>query len=86
MLNHVSFALFEVNHWHSYTSQCLPSIIERVVIYITVPLTALHLCFILQLLDSYTFVNQECNRAYLMDTQQPVTGGFSKWPSHNPGS
>ena len=64
----------------------LPSIIERVVIYITVALTALHLCFILQLLDSYTFVNQECNRAYLMDTQQPVTGGFSKWPSHNPGS
>ncbi|KAL4227825.1 Geranylgeranyl transferase type-1 subunit beta [Mactra antiquata] len=38
----------------------------------------------LQLLDCYNFVNSECNRAFLMDTQQPITGGFSKWPSHNP--
>ncbi|XP_045216275.2 geranylgeranyl transferase type-1 subunit beta-like [Mercenaria mercenaria] len=38
----------------------------------------------LQLLDSYNFVNCQCNRAFLMDTQQHITGGFSKWPSHNP--
>ncbi|WAR28678.1 PGTB1-like protein [Mya arenaria] len=38
----------------------------------------------LQLLDCYKFVNCDCNRAYLMDTQQHITGGFSKWPSHNP--
>lgn len=38
----------------------------------------------LELLGAYRFVNSECNKAFLMDTQQPITGGFSKWPSHSP--
>ncbi|XP_052221775.1 geranylgeranyl transferase type-1 subunit beta-like [Dreissena polymorpha] len=38
----------------------------------------------LQLLGAYHFVDRPSNRAYLMETQQPLTGGFSKWPSHSP--
>ncbi|KAL3866453.1 hypothetical protein ACJMK2_043749 [Sinanodonta woodiana] len=38
----------------------------------------------LKLLDVYDLSNAKFNRSFLMETQHHLTGGFSKWPSHNP--
>ncbi|XP_061172532.1 geranylgeranyl transferase type-1 subunit beta-like [Saccostrea echinata] len=38
----------------------------------------------LKLIDTYQLSNVECNRGFLMETQDAITGGFSKWPDHTP--
>ncbi|ESN92304.1 hypothetical protein HELRODRAFT_186145 [Helobdella robusta] len=38
----------------------------------------------LKLLDSYSMIDKEANRTYLMETQDLIIGGFSKWPNHSP--
>jgi geranylgeranyl transferase type-1 subunit beta len=38
----------------------------------------------LELLDAFHLVDFVSNRSFLMDTQDPVVGGFSKWPDHTP--
>jgi len=42
-------------------------------------------CNLLQLLNVFNLTNAEFNRGFLMETQNSVTGGFSKWPDHTPG-
>lgn len=38
----------------------------------------------LSILDSFEYSNTATNRAFLFSTQDCITGGFSKWPSHSP--
>ena len=38
-----------------------------------------------QLLGSSNFVQKDFNRGYVLSTEGEFTGGFSKWPFHNPG-
>ena len=38
-----------------------------------------------QLLDMFHMTDSPCNRGYLMDTQDPLLGGFAKWPDNTPG-
>lgn len=38
----------------------------------------------LALLESFEFSNTSANRSFLLSTQDCITGGFSKWPSHSP--
>jgi len=38
------------------------------------------------MLDSFQFVDCAANHAFLMDTQDQIVGGFSKWPDHTPGT
>lgn len=38
----------------------------------------------LELLNSYTYVNSDSNREFLMSTQARSVGGFSKWPDGHP--
>ncbi|XP_073243213.1 geranylgeranyl transferase type-1 subunit beta-like [Porites lutea] len=38
----------------------------------------------LELLGAFSCVDFPSNREYLMSTQAPVTGGFSKWPGNHP--
>jgi len=37
------------------------------------------------MLGAFTFVDHAANRSFLMDTQDHIVGGFSKWPDHTPG-
>ena len=39
----------------------------------------------LELLGMFELVNASCNRYYLVQTQDKLTGGFSKWPDNSPG-
>ena len=47
--------------------------------------TRSHLFIFLQLLGVYDMTNSTYNRAYLMETQDEMIGGFAKWPENNPG-
>ncbi|KAL3226323.1 hypothetical protein MRX96_004422 [Rhipicephalus microplus] len=38
----------------------------------------------LKLLGAFKFVNHEKNLEFLYSTQDPITGGFSKWPDSDP--
>ncbi|XP_048734920.1 geranylgeranyl transferase type-1 subunit beta-like isoform X2 [Ostrea edulis] len=38
----------------------------------------------LKLIDAYHLSDAQCNRGFLMETQDAITGGFSKWPDHTP--
>ena len=40
----------------------------------------------LQMLDAFKFVDCAANHSFLMDTQDQIVGGFSKWPDHTPGT
>jgi len=40
----------------------------------------------LQMLDAFKFVDCAANHLFLMDTQDQIVGGFSKWPDHTPGT
>ena len=37
------------------------------------------------MLDAFKFVEYGANHSFLMDTQDQIVGGFSKWPDHTPG-
>lgn len=37
------------------------------------------------MLGIYHMIDYNCNRTFLMETQDEVTGGLAKWPSLRPG-
>ena len=38
------------------------------------------------MLDAFKFVDHGANHSFLMDTQDLIVGGFSKWPDYTPGT
>ena len=42
-------------------------------------------CILLQLLGMSEMIDNTANRDYLLDTQDLIVGGFSKWPDFQPG-
>jgi len=38
------------------------------------------------MLDAFKFIDSDANHSFLMDTQDQIVGGFSKWPDHTPGT
>ena len=37
------------------------------------------------MLHAFKFIDCDANHSFLMDTQDQIVGGFSKWPDHTPG-
>ena len=38
-----------------------------------------------QLLDAYDMIDRDSNKEFLLSTQHPIIGGFSKWPDVHSG-
>jgi len=38
------------------------------------------------MLDAFKFTDSTANHSFLMDTQDQIVGGFSKWPDHTSGT
>jgi len=38
------------------------------------------------MLDVFKFTDSGANYTFLMETQDQIVGGFSKWPDHTPGT